>query len=396
LSLATIKITDSVISANAALPSITRVRDSLNPLIQFRFSSDRAKGYWFVYFKSWHKVGVWPTSKTRDIRQGFSILVSKISKKEEAKLEIDCFSNVSDLLEWYEERKSSDAHISVQRKKDIKSAVNCHLITLLGGANFEDLTHAYLDKNFIWPLQKKLAKSTVAKLFRTLKSAFYDAGNLHMIERNPLLGMKITDFGNFISKPKGSALKPYMVQALLDELKDQKPITQVIVLLMITLGTRIGETRQAKWKSFYFGEQSVWTIPASDTKTSEDHTISLPNEVAQLLLQWKKYQVSKHYKGKYLFPSATDKESIGSAEASTLINDFSCGEWLSHDLRKCARISWAEQGTDFAVGEKMLNHKLGKIAEAYLDTKVTDLRLEALNRHVSWLLSLKKDCFDLV
>ena len=396
MSLITIKITDSSIAANAALPGVDRLRDLLNPLIQFRYSSNHAKGYWFVYYKSWHKVGEWPLSKTRDIRQGFSVLVSKISQKEEARITKDCFSHVSDLLEWYEERKSGDAHLSCQRKKDIKSAVNCHLITLLGGANFEDLTHAYLDKNFIWPLQKKLAKSTVAKLFRTLKSAFYDASNLHMIEHNPLVGMKITDFGNFISRPKGSALKPYMVQALLDELKDQKPITQVIVLLMITLGTRIGETRQAKWKSFYFGEQSVWTISASDTKTSEDHTISLPQDVAQLLLQWKQYQESKHYNGKYLFPNATDKNAIGSTEASTLINDFSCGEWLSHDLRKCARISWAEQGTDFAVGEKMLNHKLGKIAEAYLDTKVIDLRLEALNKHVSWLLSLKKDCFYLV
>jgi hypothetical protein len=44
----------------------------------------------------------------------------------------------------------------------------------------------------------------------------------------------------------------------------------------------------------------------------------------------------------------------------------------------------------------MLSHKLGKIAEAYLDTKVTDLRLQALNTHVAWLLSLKKTCFLLV
>ena len=396
MSLITLKITDTAISANAALPSVARIRDSLNPLIQFRFSSNRAKGYWFVYYKKWQKVGAWPESKTRDIRQGFSLLISKVRNKQEANITKDCFGNVGDLLTWYEERKAGDAYLSHQRKKDIKSAVTCHLIPLLEQANFEDLTHAYLDTHFIWPLQKKLAKATVAKLFRTLKTAVYEACNLHMLESNPLVGMKITDFGNFISRPKGTALQPYMVQALLDELTEQKPITKVIVMMMITLGTRIGETRQAKWKNFYFGEQSVWTIPSSDTKTSEAHTIYLPKLIAEFLQQWKQYQESKHYKGKYVFPSVTEKECVGSTTASTLINDFSGGEWLSHDLRKCARIAWAEQGTDFMVGEKMLNHKLNKIAEAYLDTKVKDLRLEALERHVQWLLSLNKNCFNLV
>jgi integrase len=217
-----------------------------------------------------------------------------------------------------------------------------------------------------------------------------------MIDNNPLIGIKITDFGDFIGRPKGSALKPYMTQALLDGLKDQKPVTQMIVLLMITLGTRIGETRQAKWKNLYFGEQAVWTIPASDTKTAEDHTISLPPEVAGLFQQWKKYQAEGDYSGPYLFPCLSGKALIGSSEASVLIKEFSAGEWSSHDLRKCARIAWAEQGTNFAVGEKMLSHKLGKIAEAYLDTKVTDLRLQALKTHVTWLLSLKKTCFLLV
>jgi integrase len=94
-----------------------------------------------------------------------------------------------------------------------------------------------------------------------------------------------------------------------------------------------------------------------------------------------------------VFPNHTDKACISSNEASAFIHEFSGGEWTSHDLRKCARICWAEQGTDFMVGEKMLNHKLGKTAEAYLDTTAKELRLEALTRHVEWLKVLKKDCF---
>ena len=395
MSLVNEKITENYLSVAAALPGITEIRDKLNPLIKFRYSTNRCKGRWYIYHKTWKKVGEWPVSKTNSVRQGFSALMQKITKKEEARITVDCLSNVGELLAWFEERKCDDAHISDQRKKDIKSAVNCHLIPLIGGADFEDLTHAYLDRNFVWPLQKRLAKSTVSKLFRTLTAAFSDAHKLHMIESNILAGVNIGAFGDFKHKPKGSALKPYMVQALLDELTEQKTITKVIVLLMITLGNRIGETRQAKWSCFYFDDQAVWNIPGADTKTGEDHTIYLPKEVADLLLSWKAFQESKNYKGIYLFPSATDKQSISSNDASTLINEFSGGEWTSHDLRKCARISWAEQGTDLAVGERMLNHSLGKVTEAYLDTKVTDLKLIALNRHVAWLLSLKNNCFSL-
>lgn len=394
MSLITVKITDKAISAHIPLHKVTRIRDTLNPLIQIRFGTNRAHAKWFILHRnSWKKVGDWPESKTRDIRQGFSILINKIRNKQEAYITKDCFSNVGDLITWYQERKANDAHLSDQRKKDIKSAVGCHLLPIFENAKFEDLTHAYIDKYFIWPLQKKTAKSTVAKLFRTLKAAFYDASNLHMIESNPLVNMKIADFGNFICKPKGSALQPYMAQAILDELQEQKVITRVIVLLMITLGTRIGETRQAKWKNFHFGKQSVWLIPETDTKTSEAHTIYLPNDIAELLLQWKQFQASKHYKGLLVFPNHTDKACISSNEASAFIHEFSGGEWTSHDLRKCARICWAEQGTDFMVGEKMLNHKLGKTAEAYLDTTAKELRLEALTRHVEWLKVLKKDCF---
>ena len=82
-----------------------------------------------------------------------------------------------------------------------------------------------------------------------------------MIESNPLAGMKITDFGGFVAKPKDTSLQPYIVQPLLDELEEQKPIIQMIVFLMITLGTRIGETRKAKWANISLGEKAVWVIP---------------------------------------------------------------------------------------------------------------------------------------
>jgi hypothetical protein len=103
--------------------------------------------------------------------------------------------------------------------------------------------------------------------------------------------------------------------------------------------------------------------------------------------------------GEYLSPDDFDmpEELVSTIDAWHAQREIGSRPWEKSDPFDYHRSdAWAEQGTDFAVGEKMLSHKLGKIAEAYLDTKVTDLRLQALNTHVAWLLSLKKTCFLLV
>ena len=143
MSLVHIKITDSAIASHAALP-VKRLRDSLNPLIQFRFSNNRAKGYWFVYYRSWKRVGEWPQSKTRDVRNGFGALLAKLQSDQEAKVTKDCFVTVGDLLNWYGERMEENTSLSVQRKKDIKSSVKCHLKLRLDKVEIADI-----DKNLI-------------------------------------------------------------------------------------------------------------------------------------------------------------------------------------------------------------------------------------------------------
>ena len=42
----------------------------------------------------------------------------------------------------------------------------------------------------------------------------------------------------------------------------------------------------------------------------------------------------------------------------------------------------------------MLNHSLGKVAETYLDSAASSLRLEALEKHVAWLEVQHPNHFD--
>ena len=396
MSLIKLKITDSAISANMATPLVTVLRDTQNPLLQLRFMKCRNVASWRILHRNkWVKVGEWPETKTRDIRHGFSVLINKIRDKQEAKATKDCFTTVGDLLNWYDERMGDNTNLSDQRKKDIKSSVKCHLMPRLGHVNIQDIDKNLIDKEFVWPLQKVLAKSSVVKKFHMIKAAFKDACDLDLLPVHPMATMRISDFGDFSEDAKESLLKPRMVPALLDEMAEQKLYIKMICMLMLTLGTRIGETILAKWKHFNLSFDPAWDIPKQDTKTKKEITIHLPEQLVSLLEQWRAYQKQCKYSGAYLFPHFCDsKLSIPYETVRCEIQSFSSGEWHSHDLRKCARQCWEEQGVDGLVAERMLNHTLGKTTRAYTGNAYA-LRLDALKGHCSWLEKQNKKCFIL-
>ncbi|NQY64164.1 MAG: hypothetical protein HRT38_10605, partial [Alteromonadaceae bacterium] len=114
-----IKITDGAILINMAISSIMVLRDTQNPLLQLRFKADRCTGVWRIRYRNiWEKVGEWPETKTRDIRNSFSVLISKVRDNQEARVTKDCFITIGDLLTWYNERMADNANLSDQRKKD--------------------------------------------------------------------------------------------------------------------------------------------------------------------------------------------------------------------------------------------------------------------------------------
>ncbi|NQY33546.1 MAG: tyrosine-type recombinase/integrase, partial [Alteromonadaceae bacterium] len=128
--------------------------------------------------------------------------------------------------------------------------------------------------------------------------------------------------------------------------------------------------------------------------TKKAMTIHLPAQVVQLLKQWKAYQKSGRYNGPFLFPHPNKKDSADYNVVQKDLHAFSSGEWCSHDLRKCARICWEEQGVDGLVAERMLNHELGKTTRAYTG-KAFQLRFAALKSHCLWLEKQKENCFIL-
>lgn len=388
-------ITDKVINTLKGESLVTRLRCTKYRELQFRFNADRNKGGWYIYYRNtWLKVGSWPTVKTKDIRAALPQLLMKISTGSSDTLLRAEFQSISELLLWYGKRMEDSRNLSEQRLKDIKSALKCHLLPRVGQLSINDISLSTLDKNLIWPSQKILAKATVIKHFSILKAAFKDAYDLKLIDNNQLASFKISDFGEFQTPPKESKVKPKQVKEILERVIKESPTTYMITTIMITLGTRLGETRKARWSQLHLDDTPEWNIPAKNTKNGKAFDIKLPGKLANVLIEWKKHQLRRGDKSDHLFPDRLGRKEISTAQATDIFRAFSSGKWSSHDLRKVARNCWANQGVDYMVGERMLNHSLGKVAETYLDSAASLLRLEALDKHVEWLETLHTKHFD--
>lgn len=389
------KLTDTLIKKQLNNNKITVLRDIQNTGIQLRFNAKRTGGHWRLLYKNkWLKVGVWPELKTADVRTKYSEFMQMLRQGKQVQASSSMFSHVEPLLVWFLARSQDNSHLSAQRKKDIKSGITKHLLPRLERLTVAELNHDMLDKRLIWPLQKTLAKSTVTKVFHTLKAAFKLAFQLRKIQTNPLASIKISDFGDFTPDKKPSNLFPADVPALLDCFMEQRLMLRLLLTLMLSLGTRISETRKANWRQFSFGDKPVWVIPASNTKTRKQHIIYLPVVLVELLQAYKQHLAANHYIGGYLFPGLSLKGCISYNQLRNQINEIRQSDWTSHDLRKCARICWQEQGVDFMVAEKMLNHEVGKVAEAYISS-APELRLNAINEHCNWLIKQNKFVFTL-
>ena len=376
--------------------SLLTIRDTENRYLQLRFYKSGLKASWRILFKNkWIKVGEWPEVSVRAMRDQFSELLNAIRENKTKVALVDELVLCGDVFTWYLERLNDNAHIGKQTSKDVKSAINCHLIPCLNNEPVADVNKNSVDKLLIWPIQKDLAVSSVGKVFRILKRIFRDVADLNRIKFNPLADIKISDFNMTNDTIKDHKLKPRQVAQLLEDLSYQPPLIITLVMTMLTLGTRIGETLKAKWCDVGFVDPSVWDLPANTTKTKKPHSIYLPKPYVDFLQSWRLYLAATHYNGKWIFPNKDGSGPLLYNDAASLINELSCGDWSAHDLRRCARSCWVKQKVDFMVGERMLNHSLGKAAEAYLGDDVHELRLSALENHCNWLLEQNAYCFFL-
>jgi len=382
-----IKFSEAEVRRYAAQLDVRNLRDLRTPALLLRFSGDHSRASWHIVRHVGGKspsvkLGNWPDLPVKAALDLLPKKLAELTADPSAVVAVSGWEAVADLLNWYASRMARDRAISNKRKATVRSVVACQLLPRLGSLRLQAVDRAALDERFIWPMQQVCSLPYTRQAFGVLKRAFKQAHKLKMLASNPLADMVFTDFISTPIRPKGAALRPQQLPAVLDRLGDlwpTHPADTVLALMMLCHGTRISETRVAKWANITLDQEGEWFLPADDTKTRSDHRLPITRQVHALLSAYRARQIGKGYRGAYLFPNG-DGEPLSAFQAQAAFVRISDGEWTSHDLRKVARSLWADLGVDYLIGELLLNHALDDLDAAYIHTHAQSLKRDALER----------------
>lgn len=379
MSSAAVKITDAEIKRQAA-GEVRDLRDIENRGLYLRFTRARARASWYLVVKGeWKRIGSFPDLNAKQVVAALPAI--------RLRLEAGAGSNLSkwvttrELLDWYAERMSRDRNLSSKRKKTGASLIKCHLIPCLGSVPITDIIKATLDTQLMWPLQEALSIDYVRSAFQLLALAFRQAFKLGHISANPMAAIKFNDFSKAKIGIKPSRLRGVHLQGLLEQLAEATtaaPLDAMLALMMLCHGTRIGETRQARWSHISLAERE-WFIPAEHTKTGVEHHLPLTEQACELLIRYREGQYARGYDGQFLFPARNGK-ALSEGQASAVFTRLGKGEWTSHDLRKVARTGWADIGIDHLIGELLINHAMGHNVRVYIQSDVMGRKRDALEQ----------------
>lgn len=376
----TVAISDTEIRRHAG-GEIRQLRDNRHREIRFRYSTtDRTRGAWHVVVDQvWRKAGNFPGISTKTLLATLPEILARRAVDVSAASITTNWNTVGELLKWWLDRMSRDRGLSAKRKASAKSALTCHLLPRLGNLPLNKVTKSELDRLLMWPLQERYALSFVRSVYGVLAGAFRQAMRLDMLKGNPMASLKYTDFVRTRIKPKPARLRGDDLPVLLSKLANSfelEPMGAMLALMMLCHGTRLGETRLARWRNVNL-DSGHWFIPSSDTKTKAEHTLPLSAQACALLRRYRDMQHEDGYSGPLLFPGSAGA-AVSASKASNVFTDLANGEWSSHDLRKVARTAWTDLGVDYMVGEMLLNHAMKDLDATYIHTTAEDLKRRAL------------------
>ncbi|MEZ8970002.1 tyrosine-type recombinase/integrase [Vibrio cyclitrophicus] len=380
------KISDTQIRKYARDPRVKQLKD-VRYSLYYIFGKDRQKGSWrlFSYQNTKQSSVVFAHFPKTSASQAIQ-LVKDNNENNTPLVRHHFLLLVTDVLEWHISRQEKLGRLEKNRLIAIRSMFNAHLYSMFDGVEVTALSRMVIDDYFVVPfLQSGYSLSYAKGLFQLVKVAFSTAYSMKKLFSNPMSDMRWTDFVSQSIRPKPPKLMPMNILDTLNSIRHVEPIPKALCTLMLYHGTRIGETRLAKWSHINF-ETKQWLIPAGNTKTKRLIIYPLTDEMIEFLKSYKAWLLDNHYKGKNLFPLCKrDKSPLHRAQACKLVRAVSCGKWSAHDLRKLARTIWADIGVDYFIAESLLNHAKDKLDVIYIHSQVELQKRDALVDYHKWL-----------
>ena len=278
---AVVNLSDAEIKRQMTGTAVT-LRDARYPGVRFRFLTDRSRGSWFLTGGSkWERVAGYPQLSSKKFLEILPELQAQRALNQPLTAVVGKFYSCGDLLRWHRERVSRDRNLTQKRKNDVRSVINVQLLPRIGEVPIAEVNRETLDQQLMWSLQDDLSISYVRIILRVFQMAFKQAARLNLIAVNPISDIRFTDFIQAKIKPKPARLHMLDLDRLVERLEvafEQRIEIGMMALMMLCHGTRITETRKARWRHICLN-QRVWVIPADNTKSRREHILPLTSQV---------------------------------------------------------------------------------------------------------------------
>lgn len=319
---------------------------------------------------------------------GYDVAAEKQERKREAVAKIEAKANartVADLADEFFERMILPRwkHPNIVRsriEKDIKPAI--------GKLSVEDVKPRHID-TLLQGIVERGAKTVANDVLRWTKRIFDYGIKRHYCETNPASAFNVTDAGGK-EKARDRWLNRDELWAFFEAMKVAKGFSvqnERALMLLLLLGVRTSELREAKWSEFDLNK-GIWDLPAERTKTEMATTIPLP----ALAVEWLQDLKRLGDGADYVLPARKVQSRmlpfICESTLSVALGKVKHGlpHFTIHDLRRTARTHIQALGVPPHVAERCLNHKIKGVAGIYDRYDYFEERRDALERW-AWLIA---------
>lgn len=359
-------------------------RDPQYPELRLRATADRSKASLFLVVNEggktvWQKQGVWPSMCIKTFVADMPVMMAKRSAGAEV-LRGE-FNTVVDLLKWFLGHIDGNASFSHSWRSNCKSVVSKHLLGMFADIPLAELSFVAVDTRLVKPmLAEGYSTNYIKSVVKIFKRALSAAADLRLVEGNALAGYRV-EMSLKMGPSVGTQLMESDLALLFAALRDAVRPVAMLFMLMLMFGTRINETRLARWDHF---AGDYWFIPASNAKNRQEHRLPLTPTAKALLTHYLQWQVKNVGKRAYLFAGDNGAVSIRTAQYWSV--DIRFKAFTSHALRKLFRTIVADMGVDTMVGELLLNHALPFLLRTYIHSTLDKGMLKALDAYHAHLI----------
>ncbi|MEL4303140.1 tyrosine-type recombinase/integrase [Shewanella xiamenensis] len=359
-------------------------RDPQYPELRLRATTDRSKASVFLVVNEggktvWQKQGVWPSMCIKTFLDQLPVVMAKRSAGAEV-LRGE-FSTVVDLLKWFLGHIEGNASFSQSWRANCKSVVSKHLLGMFADLPLAELSFVAVDTRLVKPmLADGYSTNYIKSVVKIFKRAMSAAADLRLVDSNALAGYRV-EMSLKMGPSVGTQLMESDLALLFAALRDAVRPVAMLFMLMLMFGTRINETRLARWEHF---AGDYWFIPASNAKNRQEHRLPLTPTAKALLNQYLQWQVKNVGKRAFLFAGDVGVISIRTAHYWSEQIRFKA--FTSHALRKLCRTIIADMGVDTMVGERLLNHALPVLLRTYVHSNLDKGMLSALDAYHAHLI----------